>query len=129
MMEFTDEVVKVEPITREEAGRRVRAAREAVGYPSARAAALAIGMSPRYYSAIESGQTVPAWTNLLAIAIGMGMDPAVLFPELLGDREERPRRSPVSPAAVIRLALPPGVTPERAARKLAELFAEEDDGK
>jgi transcriptional regulator with XRE-family HTH domain len=126
MMEFVDgEEAKVEPIAKEEAGRRVREAREAAGYRSARAAALAIGMDPRYYSAIEAGRTTPVWTNLLAIAAALGLDPAVLFPELLGDRDARPRKEPPT-VATVRLPLPPGVTPERAARKLAELFAEED---
>jgi transcriptional regulator with XRE-family HTH domain len=126
MMEFVDgEEAKVEPIAKEEAGRRVREAREAAGYRSARAAALAIGMDPRYYSAIEAGRTTPVWTNLLAIAAALGLDPAVLFPELLGDGDARPRATPPPRKAAVYLPLPPGVTPERAARKLAELFAED----
>jgi transcriptional regulator with XRE-family HTH domain len=127
MMEFVDGEAKVEEFDREEAGRRVRAAREAAGYPSARAAAGAIGMNARYLQKIESGATVPGWPKMVALAAALGLDPAILFPELLGDRDARPRREPQA-VATVRLPLPPGVTPERAARKLAEMFAE-DDGK
>lgn len=81
-------------IDRIESGRRLRAAREALGLSQGEAAG-ALGMSQAYLSDIEVGKRVPGWTRMVAIVAGLGLDPRIVAPEwFAGDRP------PVSPPPV-----------------------------
>jgi transcriptional regulator with XRE-family HTH domain len=122
MMEFVEEPVEVETISKAEAGRRLKLARVAAGWRSAREAARAIGMAHSQYQQIEQGIVMPVWTTLLRAAIRLGLDPGILFPELVS--EDAAHRPPT----LGQIPLPPGVTLDQAGQRLAHLFAE-DDGK
>jgi hypothetical protein len=74
-------------IDKQEAARRLRVAREEAGYPTARAAALALGPKmEQQWGDWERGKRLPAWPRLIDMAARLGLDPAILFPELMGAR-------------------------------------------
>lgn len=60
-------------------GRRLREARLGAGFPTARAAARAIGMSEAQYAAVEAGNDA-RYSTLARIVAGLGIDPRPLFP-------------------------------------------------
>jgi transcriptional regulator with XRE-family HTH domain len=72
-----------EGISRAQSGQRIKAAREAAGWPSARAAARQLGMESKNYHKIETGETVPLWTSLVAILEGLRLDPRIVVPEIV----------------------------------------------
>lgn len=74
-------------LSREEFGRRMRAARIAAGWASAGAAARALGMLPTSYNRLELGQQVPSFARLLTIMRILKLDPRVIAPEFF----EKPR--------------------------------------
>lgn len=75
-------------IPRAEAGRRLKAAREAAGWPTAYAAAAACGINIKHLYLYESGQRMPDWPQLLRLMVGLGLDPEILFPECYAQPKE-----------------------------------------
>jgi DNA-binding XRE family transcriptional regulator len=68
-------------IKRQEAGRRLKVAREARGLSQEEAAAM-LDMSRPYLSDLENGKRVCAWTKLVEIVRTLGLDPRIILPEL-----------------------------------------------
>ncbi len=69
-------------IDKAECGRRIRAAREATGLSQGEAAAR-LGVKQGSYAQYELGRRVPSWIALWELVDGLGLDPAILFPELV----------------------------------------------
>jgi transcriptional regulator with XRE-family HTH domain len=80
-------------ITPEEAGRRIRLAREKVGFSQTQAAKKLKITQPRL-SEMERGLKVTTWTRLVAIVKILGLDPKVIVPEFFGlDSKSRRKRA------------------------------------
>jgi len=73
----------------EECGRRLKEARIAAGFETTAAAASRLNISYHRLYDLESGKRVPGWDSLHAIAVGLGLDPEILFPELMEGRKGR----------------------------------------
>lgn len=81
---------KAEPspeITKEECGRRLKAARIAAGYDNHHRVGEKLGMAPAAYGDYERGHKAPTWPILHRIIVGLGLDIAILFPEADGNGE------------------------------------------
>jgi transcriptional regulator with XRE-family HTH domain len=76
-------------MTREEFGRRFKAAREAAGLTQLEAAQ-ALGQRQPRIAEYESGKRVPPIPHLVEIVLTLGLDPRLLVPEFFRD-EDGPR--------------------------------------
>jgi transcriptional regulator with XRE-family HTH domain len=72
-------------ISRVEAGRRLRSAREAAGLGQGEAADRA-GLSRPYLSDLERGERVCGWPRLVALVTVLGLDPRQVVPEFFDGR-------------------------------------------
>lgn len=85
------------PLDRFEAGRRLRAAREAKGLSQVEAARI-LGVAPPKLSEWERGRRVFDWTRLVAYVDALGLDWRIVLPEATSRRRAsaavRPRKGP-----------------------------------
>jgi transcriptional regulator with XRE-family HTH domain len=75
-------------IDRIESGRRLAAARQARGLTQAAAAELA-PISARELSDLERGRRMPSWALVLELVGRLGLDPAIVAPELVGRKASK----------------------------------------
>lgn len=74
-------------LTREECGRRLRAAREAAGLTQAEVAER-LGMKRGSYAQYETGRIVPSWILLDKMIEVAGMDREIIHPECFPPGED-----------------------------------------
>jgi transcriptional regulator with XRE-family HTH domain len=74
---------EVTMLTKSKFGKRLRAARDAVGCTQAEAAEV-LGVSRGTYAQYEAGRREPGVLRVLAMVKKLGLDPAILFPEFFG---------------------------------------------
>jgi transcriptional regulator with XRE-family HTH domain len=122
-----------EGISRAQSGQRIKAAREAAGWPSARAAARQLGMESKNYNKIETGETVPLWTSLVAILEGLDLDPRIVIPEVVRfirkheSRQWRRNRKSQGQREALRVAVvAPQGTEAEVLQRLGKVASEED---
>ena len=69
-------------LDRDKCGRRIKAAREAVGLTQDQAAEL-LGVKRPSYAQYELGRRVPSWMNLYELIESLRLDSAILMPEFV----------------------------------------------